>query len=167
MSEEHLIRTTVNGEERELLVSPRETLAEVLRERLRLTGTHVSCQSGICGVCTVVVDGDAVRACLTLAVQADGCEVRTVESLGSVDEPSELQRAFIEERALQCGFCTPGFLMLASWFLRVRPRATDEELLEAMSSNLCRCTGYRGIVNAVRKVRDTAAARAQTQEESS
>lgn len=154
MSDDHLIRIAVNGEEHDLLVSPRTSLADLIREQLGLTGTHVTCQSGICGACTVTVDGDAVRSCIVLAVQADGASVETVESLGTVEEPSALQRAFVEERALQCGFCTPGFLMLSDWFLKQFPHADDDAVLDAVSSNLCRCTGYRGILQAVRRVRD-------------
>jgi carbon-monoxide dehydrogenase small subunit len=154
MSEDHLIRTTVNGTTYDIVVSPRATLAGLLREELGLTGTHVTCQAGLCGVCTVIMDGAAVRSCITLAVQADDTEIETVESLGSVAEPSPLQQAFVEEHALQCGFCTPGFLMLATWYLRERPGASDESLRDVLSSNLCRCTGYRGILRAVQRVRD-------------
>lgn len=158
MSDEHLIRVKVNGEQHDLLVGTRTSLADLIREKVGLTGTHVSCQSGICGVCTVVLDGEAVRSCIVLAVQADGMTVETVESLGTAEEPSALQRAFIEERALQCGFCTPGFLMLSTWFLRRFPDANDDAVLNAVSSNLCRCTGYSGILRALRRCRDEAAA---------
>jgi aerobic-type carbon monoxide dehydrogenase small subunit (CoxS/CutS family) len=154
MSEEHLIGLTVNGQAREVVVSPRTSLAQMIREDIGLKGTHVTCQMGICGVCTVILDGDAVRSCIILAVQADGTRIETVESLGSVNEPSPLQQAFVEENALQCGFCTPGFLTLCTSYLRKRPDATDEELRGVVASNLCRCTGYRGIMRAARKVRD-------------
>lgn len=162
MSEDHRIRTAVNGTTHELVVSPRTTLASLLRDELGLTGTHVTCQAGLCGACTVIMDGTAVRSCITLAVQADGAEVETVESLGSVADPSPLQRAFADEHALQCGFCTPGFLMLATWYLRENPGADDESLRDVLSSNLCRCTGYRGILRAVRRVRDGQVQNGQT-----
>lgn len=155
MSDEHLIRVEVNGRDHEVVVSPRTTLAELLREGLGLTGTHVTCQIGICGACTVIMDGAAVRSCITLGVQADGAAVETIESLGTIDELSALQQAFVEERALQCGFCTPGFLMLSTWHLRQHPDADDEALRDVISSNLCRCTGYAGILRAVKKVRDS------------
>lgn len=154
MSEDHLIRVTVNGVSHDLVVSPRTTLADLLRDRLGLTGTHITCQAGLCGACTVIMDGAAVRSCITLAVQADDAAVETVESLGSIAEPSPLQQAFVDEHALQCGFCTPGFLMLATWYLRENPEAGDEAWRDVLSANLCRCTGYRGIRRAVRKVRD-------------
>ena len=154
MSDQHLIRVSVNGSEHDLVVSPRTTLAAIVRDELGLTGTHVTCQSGLCGACTLIMNGDAVRSCITLAVQADGTEVETIESLADPQGLSDLQQAFVDEYALQCGFCTPGFLMLGTWYLRTHPDADDDALREAMSSNLCRCTGYRGIMRAMRKVRD-------------
>lgn len=142
-----LIELTVNGERHDLAIEPRRLLADVLRHDLGLTGTHVGCEHGICGACTVLVDGVPARACLMFAAQAEGCEIRTVESLGS--ELNDLQRAFSEHHALQCGFCTPGFLMLAEGFLAERPDANEEEIREVVASNLCRCTGYQTIVEAI------------------
>lgn len=148
----HRTALVVNGTEHEFLVEPRETLAEILRERCGLTGTPVSCEQGVCGVCTVLVDGEPARSCLRLGVQSDGCEVRTVESLAAADGAlSPLQQAFIDRRALQCGFCTAGFLMLGTWLCRQGPLEEDD-LVTTLASNHCRCTGYRGILDAVRTV---------------
>ncbi|MFI9387914.1 (2Fe-2S)-binding protein [Kutzneria sp. NPDC052558] len=149
MRERHLIVLSVNGTEHEALVEPRETLVDVLRHKLGLTGTHVGCEHGVCGACTVLVDGDPVRACLMFAVQAENCDIRTVESLGRDGELSDLQQAFSDHHGLQCGFCTPGFLMLAEGFLAQQPDAGREEVREAISANLCRCTGYQTIVDAI------------------
>jgi aerobic-type carbon monoxide dehydrogenase small subunit (CoxS/CutS family) len=151
MSDVHLISVTVNGERHEVAVEARRTLADVLRHDLGYTGTHLGCEHGICGACTVLVDGAPTRACLVFGVQADDCEVETVEGLADGDELSPLQQAFSDRHGLQCGFCTPGFLMLATAFLREHPDPTDEEIREAMASNLCRCTGYQGILEAVRQ----------------
>jgi len=126
-------------------------LSDFLRNDLALTGTHVGCEHGVCGACTVIMDGYSVRACLTLAVQADGAVVETVEGLGSSEALSPLQKAFQDHHALQCGFCTPGFLMACTDMLRRLPLATDAEIRDALSGNLCRCTGYEHIVNAVRE----------------
>jgi carbon-monoxide dehydrogenase small subunit len=145
----HAVHLTVNGQPYEATVESRRTLADVLRHDLGLTGTHVGCEHGICGACTVLVDGEPVRSCLMFGVQADGRSIETVEGLGRPDDLNELQRAFSDHHGLQCGFCTPGFLMLATAFLRERPDATAEEVREVISSNLCRCTGYQGIVEAV------------------
>ncbi len=150
MSDVHLVRITVNGTEHQVAVEPRRTLADVLRHDLGYTGTHLGCEHGICGACTVLVDGDPTRSCLMFGVQADDCEVETVEGLGSVDSLSPLQQAFSEHHALQCGFCTPGFLMLATALLRENPHPSDDEIREAMSANICRCTGYTSILAAVR-----------------
>jgi carbon-monoxide dehydrogenase small subunit len=150
MSEVHLIRLTVNGEPREVAVEARRTLADVLRHDLGYTGTHVGCEHGICGACTVLVDGEACRSCLVFGVQADDASVETVEGLADDGELNPLQEAFTEHHALQCGFCTPGFLMLATALLRENPSPTDDEIREAMASNLCRCTGYSSILAAVR-----------------
>ncbi len=150
MSDPHLIRVTVNGVAHEVAVDARRTLADVLRHDLGLTGTHVGCEHGICGACTVLVDGEPTRACLVFGVQADDCEVDTVEGLAEVGRLNALQQAFSDHHALQCGFCTPGFLMLATALLRERPNPSDEEIRESMASNLCRCTGYESIINAVR-----------------
>ena len=141
---------TVNGAAWEGDVEPRLTLADLLRERLRLTGTHLGCEHGVCGACTVLLDGEAARSCLTLAVQAEGAAVTTVEGLGGPDGGlSDLQRAFLAAGALQCGFCTSGFLVSAEALLRDGRRRTREELRELLSGNLCRCTGYEPIVEAV------------------
>ena len=147
---EREIRLIVNGQPHERTVEVRRTLADFLREDLDLTGTHLGCEHGVCGACTVVLNGDAVRSCLLLAVQADGAEVMTVESLAPGEVLHPLQEAFREHHALQCGFCTPGFLMTAYCFLRDCPRPTDAEIREAIAGNLCRCTGYQNIVAAVR-----------------
>ena len=149
MTDPHLLTLTVNGAEHEVVVEPRRTLADVLRHDLRLTGTHVGCEHGVCGACTVLVDDAPVRACLVFAVQAEGASVRTVESLATDGELSDLQQAFSDHHALQCGFCTPGFLMLAEGVLAEQPDASREDVREALSANLCRCTGYQTIVDAV------------------
>ena len=150
MSERRTIRLTVNGASFEREVEPRRLLADFLREDLGLTGTHIGCEHGVCGACTIILDGDSVRSCLTLAVQADGAQVQTVEGLGTVDALHPLQRAFREHHALQCGFCTPGMLMAALDLLRKHPSPTEREIREGLSGNLCRCTGYEHIVRAVR-----------------
>jgi len=155
MKDLHLIRLKVNGQEHELAVESRRTLADMLRHDLGYTGTHLGCEHGICGACTVLVDGVPARACLMFGVQADGCEVSTVEGLADGDQLSDLQRSFSDRHGLQCGFCTPGFLMLAEGYLaESRPGAADAEPAEAdirelVAANLCRCTGYQGIVEAV------------------
>jgi aerobic-type carbon monoxide dehydrogenase small subunit (CoxS/CutS family) len=149
MKDQHLITLRVNGEEHELLVEARRLLADVLRSDLGLTGTHLGCEHGICGACTVVLDGQPARACLVFAVQADGQDVRTVESLAQGDQLNDLQQAFSKHHGLQCGFCTPGFLMLADAYLSTEPAPDREEVREVVSANLCRCTGYQGIVDAV------------------
>jgi len=152
MSKTRVINVTVNGTAYEREVEPRLLLVDFLRHTLALTGTHVGCEHGVCGACTVLVDGDSMRSCLLLAVQLDGCRVETVESLGSVSRLNGLQEAFREHHALQCGFCTPGMLMTATDMLRKYPLATDEEIRDGLSGNLCRCTGYEHIVAAVRAV---------------
>ena len=143
------VTLTVNGVRHELNVEPRWLLVDVLRDTLGLTGTHIGCEHGVCGTCTVIVDGDAVRACLMLAVGADGAEIMTVEGLASPDGLHPLQEAFREAQGLQCGFCTPGMLMVAYELLRDNPAPSDTQIREAMSANLCRCTGYQGIIEAV------------------
>lgn len=148
------ISVKVNGAAREADVEPRLLLADFIRENLDLTGTHVGCEHGICGACTVIMDGDSVRSCLTFAVQADGAEIETVESLGEIDALSPLQEAFREHHALQCGFCTPGMLMTATDLLRKYPLATDDEIRDGISGNICRCTGYEHIVRAIRAAAD-------------
>ena len=147
-------RLTVNGEPVEREIDVRRSLSDFLREDLGLTGTHVGCEHGVCGACTVLVDGDSMRSCLLFAVQLDGCSIETVESLGTLNNLSPLQEAFREHHALQCGFCTPGILMTATDLLRKYPLATDEEIREGLSGNLCRCTGYEHIVAAVRAAKD-------------
>jgi len=142
------ITLQVNGRKVEALVEPRTNLADFLRATLRLTGTHVGCEHGVCGACTVIVDGRATRSCLMLAVQADGAEVETVESLGRADALSPLQQAFSDCHALQCGFCTPGMLMTLESYLRDHPAPTRDEIRDVLSGNICRCTGYQGIVDA-------------------
>jgi carbon-monoxide dehydrogenase small subunit len=147
------IEVTVNGTARSASVEPRLTLADFLRERCHLTGTHLGCEHGVCGACTVLLDGDAVRSCLVFAVQADGAEVTTIEGIGGPDgELSPVQEAFREHHGLQCGFCTPGFVVSATALLRDNPSPSDDEIREGLSGNLCRCTGYQGILNAVRSV---------------
>lgn len=143
------VALTVNGTQRTLTIEPRETLAEVLRERLSLTGTKVSCDAQVCGACTVLVDGLAMSACTYLAVDADTREVRTVEGLARAGELSPVQQAFIDHAAFQCGFCTPGFLMAATALLAENPNPTRTEVREGLEGNICRCTGYEPIVDAV------------------
>jgi carbon-monoxide dehydrogenase small subunit len=141
----------VNGTARRARVEPRLTLADFIRERCHLTGTHLGCEHGVCGACTVLLDGDAVRSCLVFAVQADGAEVTTIEGVSSSDgELSPVQAAFRDEHGLQCGFCTPGFVMSVTAFLRDNPTPTDDEIRDGLSGNLCRCTGYQGILRAIR-----------------
>ena len=142
------ITLRVNGRAIEAQIEPRANLADFLRTTLELTGTHLGCEHGVCGACTVIVDGRAVRSCLMLAVQADGAEVETVESLGQADTLSPLQQAFSDCHALQCGFCTPGMLMTLEAYLRDHPAPTRDEIRDVLSGNICRCTGYQGIVDA-------------------
>ena len=144
------ISVSVNGRARHADIPPRLLLSDFLRHTLALPGTHVGCEHGVCGACNVVVDGRTVRACLMFAVQADGAEVTTVEGLGTVDGLHPIQEAFWEEHGLQCGFCTPGMLMAALELLQNNPDPSDEEIREAISGNLCRCTGYTYIINAIR-----------------
>lgn len=143
------IALTVNGRAAAETVEPRLTLSDFLRHRLGLTGTHVGCEHGVCGSCTVLLDGAAVRSCLLLAVQADGLDVRTVESLATPEALHPLQQAFHEHHALQCGFCTPGILMAAADFLGREPDPTREAIADMLSGHLCRCTGYAPIVDAI------------------
>ena len=150
MRRETEVTLTVNGRDYAVRVEARRTLADTLRDACGLTGTHSGCEHGVCGSCTVLVDGEPVRACLMFAVQAAGRRIRTVEGLADGDRLHPLQQAFIDHHALQCGFCTPGFLMLAVGTLERNPDISDEELTEVLSSNLCRCTGYKNILEAVR-----------------
>jgi aerobic carbon-monoxide dehydrogenase small subunit len=148
---DHGIELTVNGTRRRATVPPRLTLADYLRERCGLTGTHLGCEHGVCGACSVLLDGEAVRSCLVFAVQADGAEVTTIEGIGGPDgELSVVQSAFRDHHGLQCGFCTPGFVVSVTAFLRDHPEPTDDEIRVGLSGNLCRCTGYQGIISAVR-----------------
>jgi carbon-monoxide dehydrogenase small subunit len=142
---------TVNGVTLSRLVEPRTSLVDFLRYELELTGTHVGCEHGVCGACTVRVDGAIARACLMLAVQADGARVETIEGVAGTGEVFDLQQAFAEENALQCGFCTPGMLLTAQDLLSRRPDAGSDEIREALSGNYCRCTGYHAMVDAIRK----------------
>ena len=150
MNPEMTVAITVNGQQREARVEPRKTLADFLREDCRLTGTHLGCEHGVCGACTVLLDGEAVRSCLVFAVQAQGAAVTTIEGLTPADGLSPVQEAFREAHGLQCGFCTPGFIVSVTAFLRDNPNPTDDEIREGLSGNLCRCTGYQGILRAVR-----------------
>ncbi len=144
------ITLNINGRDHAIQVEPRRTLADAIREDCGQTGTHVGCEHGICGACTVIVGDDAVRSCLMFAVQAQGRRIRTVEGLAQGGNLHPLQNAFIAHHALQCGFCTPGFLMLAVNVLEKHPDITDDEIVDVLSSNLCRCTGYQNIIKAVR-----------------
>ena len=145
------IRLTVNGVPSEHEVEPRLLLAYLLRDVLGLTGTHVGCDTSTCGACTVLVDGEAVKSCTMLAVQADGCQITTVEGLASGDQLHPIQQAFHEAHGLQCGFCTPGMIMQASWLLAQNPDPTEDEIREGIAGNLCRCTGYVNIVKAIQQ----------------
>ena len=152
MTAQRTIQLTVNGRAYERTVDVRMTLADFLRDELHLTGTHLGCEHGICGACTILFDGEAVRSCLLLAVQADGANLLTVEGLAQGDNLHPLQRAFHEHHALQCGFCTPGFLMTAVAFLQETQSPTEAQVREAISGNICRCTGYAPIVQAILQV---------------
>ncbi len=150
MSEKFDITLTINGKDYPLRVEPRRTLADAIRDDCGQTGTHIGCEHGVCGACTVVIDGEPMRSCLMFAVQAAGRKIRTVEGLADGDTLHPMQRAFIEHHGLQCGFCTPGFLMLATAVLEREPHISDDDLRDVLSSNLCRCTGYQNIIKAVR-----------------
>jgi carbon-monoxide dehydrogenase small subunit len=151
MANEMPVTVEVNGQARRAFVEPRKTLADFLREDCALTGTHLGCEHGVCGACTVLLDGQAVRSCLMFAVQAQGSDVVTIEGLSPQDGSlSVVQEAFRQHHGLQCGFCTPGMVVSVTAFLEDHPHPTDEEIREGLSGNLCRCTGYQGIVNAVR-----------------
>lgn len=154
------VRVFVNGTEYLREVEPRMTLADFLRYELALTGTHLGCEHGVCGACTVILEGRPVRSCLMFAVQADGCDIITVEGLARGEELHPVQQAFADNHALQCGFCTPGFLTTVYAFLQKNPDPSDEEIRHAISGNLCRCTGYQNIVAAVRQAGDLLRAQA-------
>ena len=145
------VTLNVNSREYQVSVEARRTLADVIREECGLTGTRVGCEHGVCGSCTIIVDGAPVRACLMFAVQAEGKEIRTIEGMADGAELHPVQRAFSDNHALQCGFCTPGFIMLITAALEQNPAPTDEEIREMLSANLCRCTGYQNILNAVKQ----------------
>jgi carbon-monoxide dehydrogenase small subunit len=149
VSDQVTVSVTVNGSQYERTVEPRLLLSDFLRHDLGLTGTHVGCEHGVCGACTVLFDGEPVRSCLMFAMQANGHEILTVERLGTPEDLHPLQEAFWEAHGAQCGFCTPGFLMTLVPFLEENPNPTEEEIREAISGNLCRCTGYQHIVDAV------------------
>jgi aerobic carbon-monoxide dehydrogenase small subunit len=151
MSAELVISVVVNGSMFRRQIEGRLLLSDFLRNELGLTGTHVGCEHGVCGACTVIMDGHSVRSCLTLAAQANGAQLETVEGLGTIEVLNPLQQIFQDHHALQCGFCTPGFLMACTDMLRRLPLASDDEIRDALSGNLCRCTGYEHIVNAVRE----------------
>ena len=144
------ITVTVNGTVYEREVNVRTLLSDFLRRELGLTGTHVGCEQGVCGACTILVDGQAVRSCLLLAVQADNRSITTIEGIGTPDHLHPIQEAFGENHGLQCGFCTPGFVISVYEFLKENPDPSDEEIREALSGNLCRCTGYQGIIKSVK-----------------
>jgi carbon-monoxide dehydrogenase small subunit len=150
MSQKSDVVLNVNGRDYAISVESRKTLVDAIREDCGQTGTHIGCEHGICGACTVIVAGEPVRSCLMFAVQAAGKPIRTVEGLAKGDDLHPMQRAFMEHHALQCGFCTPGFLMLAVGVLEREPDISDDDLLDVLSSNLCRCTGYQNIIKAVR-----------------
>jgi carbon-monoxide dehydrogenase small subunit len=150
MTEKVEITLNINGQDYTVRVEPRRTLVDVIRDDCGQTGTHIGCEHGICGACTIILDNEAVRSCLMFAVQAQGKCIRTVEGLAEGDKLHPLQTTFMAHHALQCGFCTPGFLMLAVNALETNPDITDDEILDVLASNLCRCTGYHNIVKAVR-----------------
>jgi carbon-monoxide dehydrogenase small subunit len=151
--DEQTLRLNVNGEVRRVTVEPRVTLADALRDECGLTGTHLACEHGVCGACTVLLDGEAVRSCLVFAVQAEGAAITTIEGLSPSDGSlSPVQQAFRDCHGLQCGFCTPGFVVSMTALLREQPNPSDEELRVGLSGNLCRCTGYQGILGAARQV---------------
>lgn len=152
MSERTEITVSVNGLSYTRSVEPRMLLTDFLRHELGLTGTHVGCEHGVCGACTILLDGRSARSCLTLAVQADGADIETVEGQGTIEHLGRVQQAFRDHHGLQCGFCTPGFIMTIADMLRHHNLDNDEEIREALSGNICRCTGYEHIVNAVREL---------------
>ena len=150
MSEKTAITLNINGRDHSIKTEPRRTLVDAIREDCGQTGTHIGCEHGICGACTVIVNSEPVRSCLMFAVQADGARIRTVEGLAQGNKLHPMQQAFMDHHGLQCGFCTPGFLMLAVSVLEREPNIDDDDLIDILSSNLCRCTGYQNIIKAVR-----------------
>jgi carbon-monoxide dehydrogenase small subunit len=159
------ITLTINGKRRKAQVEPRQSLADLLREEMRLTATHLGCEHGVCGACTILLNGEPARACIALAITLDGCEVRTVEGLKDDPLMVVLKEAFHEKHGLQCGFCTPGMLISSHDLLRRKPQLDEEQIRIAMSGNLCRCTGYQGIVRSIKAAADKWAARAAVGEE--
>ena len=153
-SAKHEIRLNINGVDHDVIVDARRTLVDAVRDKCGMTGTHIGCEHGVCGACTILIDDEPVRSCLMFAVQAQGRKIRTVEGLAIDGEYSPLQQAFHDHHALQCGFCTPGMLMLSTWLVERGTPVDDEELREVVASNLCRCTGYQNILKAVRSVLD-------------
>jgi carbon-monoxide dehydrogenase small subunit len=154
MADKVEINLNINGRDYSATVEPRKTLADVIREDCGQTGTHLGCEHGVCGACTVLIDGEPMRSCLMFGIQAQGKKIRTVEGLADGEKLHPLQQAFTDNHALQCGYCTPGFLMLATGVLEANPDIDDEALNDALASNLCRCTGYQNIIKAVREARD-------------
>jgi carbon-monoxide dehydrogenase small subunit len=154
------ITLTINGKRRKAQVEPRQSLADLLREEMRLTATHLGCEHGVCGACTILLNGEPARACITLAITLDGCEVRTLEGLKDDPLMVVLKEAFHEKHGLQCGFCTPGMLTSSHDLLRRKPQLDEEQIRIAMSGNLCRCTGYQGIVRSIKAAADKWAAKA-------
>lgn len=150
-----LVKLKVNGKFYERRISPRMHLSDFIRNELSLTGTHVGCEHGVCGACTVLIDGKSARSCLTFAVQVQGAEILTVESLGTIDNLHPLQQEFWQKHGLQCGFCTPGMLMTAAEFIEANHNPTREQAAEAISGNLCRCTGYQTIIDAIMAAAET------------
>lgn len=157
MAKKRIVTATINGREEEFLCQPRQTLLEVLRDTLNLTGAKEGCSNGNCGACSVVIDGRAVNSCMILAMEAEGAEIETIEGLAPGDGLDPLQEAFLENAALQCGICTPGYIMAAKAFLDENPSPTEEEIRFAMAGNLCRCTGYDKIVRAIQQAAETRA----------
>lgn len=146
------ITLEVNTQKYAVCIEPRQTLADVIRQDCGLTGTHVGCEQGVCGSCTIIVDGAPVRSCLMFAIQAEGKKIRTIEGMANGNKLHPIQQAFTENHALQCGFCTAGFIMLIEAYLEANPHPSDEEIIELLSSNLCRCTGYQNIIKAVKQL---------------
>jgi len=146
------ISLNINSQRYDVSVESRQTLADVIRQDCGLSGTHIGCEQGVCGSCTVVVDGDPVRSCLMFAVQAEGKKIKTIEGLATTEKLHPLQEAFSENHALQCGFCTPGFIMLIEAYLEKNPEPNDDEIIDILSSNLCRCTGYQNIIKALKQI---------------
>jgi|TARA_B110000503_G_scaffold34630_1_gene56434 carbon-monoxide dehydrogenase small subunit len=152
MINRHQIKIKVNGSSYNETVEPRMLASDFLRDQLRLTGTHVGCEHGVCGACTILVNGKTIRSCLKFAIQLNNTEVETIESFGSIEQLNEIQKAFKKNHALQCGFCTPGFLIAIKELLETEKLETDEEIRKGLSGNLCRCTGYENIVKTVREL---------------